>query len=264
MTSSQLRELQADFCEFLQHGRHENRIAVQLRPPSSYESAERLDVYRNAYFIRLEKALAHDFPVTTIVLGQKVFARIAADYVLAQPSSHPSLRQAGRDLPDWLRNRSGSAVGDLAAIEWAVMQVFDGPDCVPAKADCLDGIAPTAWQRLLISLAPTLSIMALTSNADRVWLAHGEQVDLQQTSTRWIAVSRGPEFRPILAILDQETFAVLDALSTESCLATVNERLAQDNDPEKLPEKVAQALHIAFANDWVGGARVRNQEAGAN
>ena len=106
--------------------------------------------------------------------------------------------------------------------------------------------------------------MALTSNADRVWLAHGDQVDLTQTSTRWIAVSRGPQFRPNLASLDQETFTVLEALSAEPCIAAVNEHLAEDNDLEKLPEQVAKALHIAFANDWVADARVRNQEAGAN
>ncbi len=264
MTLSRLVKLQTDFSEFLQRGRHESRIAAQLRPPSINDSSLRLDVYRNGYFIRLEKALAHDFPVTAETLGPETFAREAGEYVQAHPSRHPSLRHAGREFPAWLRSHSGSAVGDLAAIEWAVMRVFDGPDCVPAQADCLEEIAPDAWERLHISLVPTLSVLALTSNADRVWLARGERTDLQPTSTRWIAISRDARIRPNLADLDQGTFAVLNALSTKLCLAKVNEHLAQEYDPENLPEQVAKALHIAFASNWVADASVRDQEGDAN
>lgn len=251
MNSSRLEDLQSDFCEFLQYGRHEGEIIDHLRPPGRMQGVLRLDVYRNAYFIRLEKALANDFPVTEKVLGREVFAQIAGEYVLAHPSRHPSLRYIGTKFSAWLRSHSQTAAGDLAAIEWAVMQVFDGPDFVPAVAASLDGMAPDDWARLSISLAPTLSVLTLKSNADLVWLAKAEGVVLNSASTRYISVSRDSQSRPVVADLDAESFAVLDALVTESRLAMVNERLARQRDPGKLPAQVAKALHIAFANEWV-------------
>ena len=71
-------------------------------------------------------------------------------------------------------------------------------------------------------------------------------------------------YEPCSLSFDLKTFAVLDALSTEPSLATVNDRLAQEHDPEKLPEQVASALHIAFANNWVADVSVKDQKAGAN
>ena len=260
MTIPQLEKLQTDFSEFIRSGRHESEIAVQLRSPSRKESAQRLDVYRNAYFIRLEKALAHDFPATAKTLGAETFAREAGKYVLAHPSRDPSLRYAGRGFPDWLRTSSGVPVGDLAAIEWAVMQIFDGPDRVPASKSCLDEIPPDRWDQLYVFLVPTLSVLELSSNADRAWLGEGKQTNLQPACTHWVAVSRDTRFRPNLAELDHETFAVLNALLMESCLAKVNEDLAQDYDPKRLPEQVARALHIGFANDWVADAGIRERE----
>ncbi len=254
MNSSRLKDLQSDFCEFLQYGRHEGEIVDHLRPPGRMQGVLRLDVYRNAYFIRLEKALANDFPVTEKVLGQEEFARIAGEYVLAHPSRHPSLRYVGSEFSAWLRSHSRQAAGDLAAIEWAVMQVFDGPDFVPVVAASLDGMMPGDWARLSISLAPTLSVLTLKSNADLVWLAKADGVILKTETTRCISVSRDSQSRPVVADLDADSFAVLDALMTESRLAAVNECLARQQDTGKLPARVAKALHIAFANEWVAGA----------
>ncbi len=262
MNASQLSEFQSDFSEYLFRGRHEDRIAAQLRPPGSKQAVQRLDIYRNAYFIRLEEALAHDFPMSARILGQKSFGRLAGEYVLAHPSESPSLRYLGRQFANWLKIYAGAAIADLAAIEWAVMQVFDGPDCIPAKSNRMEAFTPNDWAKLNITLLPTLTLLSLTSNADRVWLARGEGGKPQETSSRWIAVSRGEQFRPRLYTLDAASFSVLNALGKEPRLAVVSERLAQRQDPEKLPQQVAEALHIAFAHNWVAAVSTSTSESG--
>jgi len=262
VTISQLKKLQTDFGEFLMHGRYEDQIAAQLRSPSKRQAVQRLDIYRNGYFIRLEEALAHDFPISSLVVGQKAFGRVAGEYVLAHPSQYPSLRNLGHGFADWLRIRAGTAIADLADIEWAVMQVFDGPDCIPAKTNRMEAFTPNAWAKLNITLVPTLTLLSLTSNADRVWLERGEGRKLENASSRCVAISRGEQFRPILQDLDATSFAVLDALSKEPYLAVMSERLAKWHDSEKVPKLVAEALHIAFANNWVAAISTSDSETG--
>ena len=251
MNASRLSAFQSDFCEFLFHGRHEDRIAGQLRAPGEQQAVQRLDIYRHAYFIRLEEALAHDFPVSARILGQKSFSRLAGEYVLAHPSQSPSLRYLGHQFANWLKIHAGTAIADLAAIEWAVMLVFDGLDCIPAKTDCMQAFTPNDWAKLNITLVPTLTLLALTSNAARVWLAQGKGRKLKKTSSRWIAVSRGEQFRPKLYNLDAASYSVLNALGKQPRLAVVNERLAQHESLKNVPQQVAKALHIALAHGWV-------------
>ncbi len=244
------------------HGRYEDQIAAQLRSPSKRQAVQRLDIYRNGYFIRVEKALAHDFPVSERTLGQKRFARLAGDYVLVHPSRYPSLRNIGHGFADWLQVHAGTANAELADIEWAIMTVFDGPDCTPVESDRMDAYTPTNWANMCVTLVPTLTLLSLTSNADDVWRERGEGRQLEKASTRCLAISRGEQFRPKLYSLNAMTFAILDALWKEPRLAIMSERLAQRQDSENVPELVAKALHIAFANNWVATVSASNSEFG--
>ncbi len=262
MNASRLNDLQSVFCKFLLRGLNEDQIAAQLRPPSKQQAVQRLDIYRNGYFTRLEKALAHDFPVSERTLGQKRFARLAGDYVLAQPSRYPSLRNIGHRFPDWLLVHAGTAIADLADIEWANMTVFDGPDCTTVKSDRMDAFTPTNWANMCVTFVPTLTLLSLVSNADDVWRERGEGRKLEKASTQCVAISRGEQFRPKLCGLNAMTFAVLEGLSKEPHLAIVSERLAQRQDSEKVPELVARALPIAFANNWVAAVSASNSESG--
>lgn len=259
MNISRLRDLQSHFCEFLQYGRHEKSIVEALRLPGRSQGVQRLDVYRNGYFIRLEKALARNFPVTDAVLGQEDFAQLAGLYVLEHPSRHPNLRNIGCHFPAWLRGCSRVAAGDLAAVEWAALRVFDGPDTVPATVSCLDSVAPDDWATLSIMLAPTLTLLSLSSNADRVWIAKAQGIELSESPVRHIAVARESQFRPGITDLDTDTFLVLTALKSEMRLSVVNEQLSRCQDPREIPSRVATALHFAFAKEWVAGIDLNQQ-----
>lgn len=251
MSASRLNDLQSVFCKFLLRGLHEDQIAAQLRPPSKQQAVQRLDIYRNGYFTRLEKALAHDFPVSERILGQSRFARFAGDYVLAHPSESPSLRYLGHQFANWLKIHAGTTIADLAAIEWAVMQVFDGPNVAPADLNCLQSFSPTDWPRLKVTLLPTLTLLQLSSDADRVWLAKGENIELNTEPPRQLAIGRDEDFRAVFIELDSDTFAVLTALANEPRLAIASEQLAETRDPASVPQRIAQSLHQALACGWV-------------
>ncbi|HNP63590.1 MAG TPA: DNA-binding domain-containing protein [Woeseiaceae bacterium] len=256
MRSTRLGEFQAQFREFLYRGRHEENLAGQVRSLGCTSPNDRLDVYRNAYFIRLEAALAHDFPVTEKILGKKNFARCAADYALANPSGSPSLREFGHRFANWLRAEESPMLGDLAAIEWAALNVFDGPDANAADAQRLHAFTPEEWPSLHIRLMPTLTLLTLGSNADRVWLEKGEGIELEAAPVHYIAIWRGEQYRPMLVGVDTDNHAVLDIIAREPELAVASERLAEELDPASVPRRIATALHRALAHGWIASIEI--------
>ena len=62
----------------------------------------RVNIYANAYFFRIRDALREDFPKTLGIIGEDRFHNLVTDYLLVRPSSHWSLRYAGRHLPAFL------------------------------------------------------------------------------------------------------------------------------------------------------------------
>ncbi len=251
MSSARLSQFQTQFREFLYRGHHEEVLAGQVRSVGCTSANDRLDVYRNAYFIRLEAALAHDFPVTEKILGKKNFARCAGDYALASPSSAPSLREFGHQFADWLHVEKSVMLGDLAAIEWAALNVFDGPDANAADPHRLQVFTPEDWPSLQIRLMPTLTLLALGSNADRVWLAKGEHVELDASPVHNIALWRGERYRPMLAEVDSDNYAVISVIAREPELAVASERLAEEFDSATVPQRIAATLHRALAHGWI-------------
>jgi hypothetical protein len=260
VTVQRLKKLQSELCEFIVHGRNQDRLVEQLRSASREQSMRRLDVYRNAYFIRLEAALAHDFPSCERVLGRAEFARQAGNYVVAQPSVSPSLRNLGDGFADWLRVHAAAVLADLADIEWAAMRIFDGPNAVPVNSDAMQAFTAEEWETLRVNLVPTLTLLSLTSNADEVWCDESDEIELKSAIAKSIAISRNGEFQPILTILDASVFAVLRALGKESSLSAVSVQLATTEEMEAVPELLAKSLLTAFSHGWVAGISTMKQE----
>ncbi len=129
-------------------------------------SAEaRVDIYANMYFYRLRDALKEDFPATLAVLGDDNFHNLVTGYLLEYPPSEPSLYYCGRYLPTWLRDhplREGAPfIADLAALERAIVEVFQGPDAAAVEPDALRAIAPVDWPAMKLKIQPSAQILAL-------------------------------------------------------------------------------------------------------
>lgn len=251
MDESRLSHFQTRFREFIYTGQYQHELAAQIQTNGKSTAAEQLDIYRHAYFSRLEQALAHDFPVTEAVLGKRAFAQSAADYVLNQPSRSPSLRHLGSGFSSWLGQYKTPALSELAAIEWAALNVFDGPDVVAAPPDSLQSFRPEDWPGLHIELMPSLELLELGSNADSVWLAKGIDAELVRRPIRAIAIWRGQSFQPMIQEIDVGVYAVLNALKANPGLSAASEWLVRTTEPLTVPQHIAKALHHALAYGWV-------------
>jgi hypothetical protein len=109
-----------------------------VRRSSRLTAEQRLSIYANAYYARLLECLADCFPVLRRVLGAEVFAGFAFDYLQRYPSRSYTLDRLAESFPRFLeetrpdRPAPGEAAWpdflvDLATLELAIAQVFDGP-----------------------------------------------------------------------------------------------------------------------------------------
>jgi hypothetical protein len=129
-------------------------------------------IYARMYASRLHDTLADDYPKLRAALGDERFGELVAHYLRAHPPTSFTLRDAGLELERFLRrgDLAPAWAADLAALERARVEVFDGPDCelltqeaVAALGDALPGLV-LAW-------VPSSVVVPLAWTVDDLWSA---------------------------------------------------------------------------------------------
>ena len=149
----------------------------------------RLHVYANAYFARIHGVLVADYPKLHALLGDDAFRALVVPYLRAYPPRHPSLREAGAHLANALDDR---LLADLARLERARVEAFDGPDAEPLTREALAALPPDAFPSLPLRLVPTATLVELATNADDVWdaIEHDHEAPARADVPRTVVVWR--------------------------------------------------------------------------
>ena len=151
------------------------RAAVEatIAGDARLSAVERLDIYAGMYFYRLCDCLADDFRAVRAVIGPAQFHNLVTDYLLVHPSTHPSLRHAGRHLPQFLDTHpladAWPFLADLARLEWAILDAFDAADAVALGEQDFEALPATAWAELRFRLVPSVRLLDLHWAAHDVW-----------------------------------------------------------------------------------------------
>ncbi len=136
---------------------------------------KRLEVYADAYVLRLQEALRTNYPALHQLLGDDDFDRMACRYLAAHPPSHTSIRWFGFRLSDFLAKEAPYAtipsIAELAEFEWALRHTIDAADADILTLDTLQTIEPQSWATLTFALHPSLSVLFFQWNAPQLWNA---------------------------------------------------------------------------------------------
>jgi putative DNA-binding protein len=147
------------------------------------DAVERLDIYANMYFFRLLDILRGDFEALLAVVGDDAFHNLVTDYLVACPSQHPSVRNVGARLPGFVAAHALASerpwLGELAALERARVELFDGPDAAPLTLDELRALPPDQFVRLPLPLVPSHLFVEAGFAVDEVWRAVEEKAELR-------------------------------------------------------------------------------------
>lgn len=140
-----------------------------------------LAIYANAYLARLVGCLSESFPAVAKTVGDEAFAALAVDYLGAYPPRGPNLASLGEhfaahleatrpeDAGDW-----AACLADLARLERAIEEVFDGPGSEGEDAGFaaqLATLGPDDWSRARLVPNPALRLLSFAFPVDGYWSA---------------------------------------------------------------------------------------------
>jgi len=253
----------------LEDGRSVEAIAARyIRPNAVLSSFERLEIYNRQYWFRLIGAVAEDFPALNAVLGTRRFGELLRAYLIENPSSTWTLRDLGKKLPEFMAahpelcgHRRRLAL-DVANLEWAYVDAFDGKVLAPLTQEDLQAIGPDSK----LYLQPHLRLIALAYPVDELVLSIRKQsaesetvsnaaTELKARSAPKLPVVKREEIH--LAIhryedsvyyrrVPREEFLLLTALREG---ATIAEALAHAYTDSKLsPDEQSTSVQQCFAH----------------
>lgn len=168
-------------------------------------AAERMSIYASAYYARLLECLEAYYPVLKRALGEEVFHGFAFEYLQHYPSGSYTLDHLGDHFARFLeetRPDDGSTwpdfLIDLAALEWNIARVFDGPgvefqpllspealQAFPAERFGEARLAPVPCLRVLAFRYPVNAYYTEARRAEE-----GEEIPIPEPEAERVALTR--------------------------------------------------------------------------
>ena len=186
----------------------------------------RLRIHANHVQLSLTAALKANFPVVCRVVDERFLDYAAHAFIPAHPPTSPCLSEYGAAFPEFLERfepaRRLPYLGDLARLEWALLEAAQAEDTPPVDLALLRQIAVADYPHLILRLDPSIRLLRSPWPIDAIWSAHqgGDpegSIDLHAGGARlWIRrCAGGLGFET----LDAATFAFLAALAAGRRLA---------------------------------------------
>ena len=213
--------------------------ATDLIAGSAERRALGLAIYANAYRRRLVEALADAYAKTRLLMGEDAFDDAALAYIAAHPPTTRSLRWYGGDFSAHLRQAlpRDTDVAELAQLDWALRNAFDGPDSAVLTPADLAGVAPEAWASLRLLLVPTAELLSFEHNTVAVWQALDDDDSTPPATTvrsdhavAWLVWRK--ELQPHFRSLPPVEAALLRAMQAGATFAQACERAQGGADAE--------------------------------
>ena len=135
-TIEDLQALQREFFRLIRRPLHKGRnmhpvegIEKFVLASKKLTSHERLELYAQQYWWRLQRVMRVDFSVTETFLTPELFQQVVTRYLSEFPSGYPKLKRVGTMLPSFLRETpllteyQRSVASSIARVELAKIKV---------------------------------------------------------------------------------------------------------------------------------------------
>ena len=230
---------------------------ARIEPARGVSAETRLEIYSEAYRLRLRDALASTFPRLQNLLGVAEFDVLARRYIEEFPSHFASIRWFGDRLAESLRRWSAEEpwLGELAEWEWALAAAFDSSDAPVLTADALSRIAADQWPELRFEVHPSLHRLNLRTNAGALFkaLSQDDTLEVQPAmlgEPRCWALWR-QDSKTHYRSLDASEAQALDAVAAGASFAELCDLLCQWTAPDEVPVRAASLLKRWLADGWI-------------
>ncbi len=142
-----------------------DKLADVVLPSHSLTSAERVGIYHGMYLMRMEEALAADYPVIRHFLGDEGFYELVREYVQRHPSRSYTLNRLGDLVSQFFAERTdwpqAEFLHDLARFELAMTEVFDEQESPVLGGEELATVRPEDWEYARLSPIAAFRLLEL-------------------------------------------------------------------------------------------------------
>lgn len=225
-----------------------------------------LAIYANAYRQRLVEALADAFAKTRELLGAEAFEAAALHYINEHPPETRNLRWFGDAFAAHLRGvfPAQAAVAELAQLDWALRQAFDGPDSPVLVAADLADVPPQAWAALHLKPVPTTMLLRFEHNTVALWQALDDEAEAPaivqgEAAVDWLVWRK--ELQPHFRSLHPVEAALLRAMLTGAGFAQACEE-AQSQTEEDCTNHIGSGLRQWLEDGLLGALVIPADSAG--
>ena len=170
---SELRKLQQDFASYLTDST--TAIIDKVVGQGNVDKTTRLNIYQNAYNIRLKSCIETDHEILGLYLGDDLFDQMVNGYIKNYPSHYSSLRQFGDELPRYLSQNepfnSHPIIAEIALFERELMNAFDAADSMTSTEKELKDLSAGQWPEMLLDFHPSVRVFETHWNSVECWQA---------------------------------------------------------------------------------------------
>jgi hypothetical protein len=167
----QLMNLQNQFQNFLTQDNAE--IISNIMGTAKVSREKRMDIYKEAYRLRLIEALTANFPILEKYLGYEQFNKLANGYIDAYPSEFRSIRWFGDRLDLFLNENEPYHVfpylSEFANLEWCMTLSFDAREESVITLGAIGEVAPHLWETMRFRLHHSIHLLTFNWNVVDLW-----------------------------------------------------------------------------------------------
>lgn len=250
-----LRELQSNLINFLI--RKKGGVDAYITDSGPIDKQTRLDIYSNAYKLRLRGVIDTDHEILSYYLGDELFDRLVEGYIQTHPSNHTSLRDFCKDLPKYLENnapfKDHPVIAELARFEQTLLFAFDANDADTSNMLALNKLSTEDWPNIKIRFHPSMQLFECHYNCIDIWQALKKQATPPSAHkleySAWVVWRNNQKITEFRSLELSELVSIKTFLKGGT-LSEVCEQLLQHH-PESEVSKVA----VTYLSDWLN----RNQ-----
>jgi len=220
---------------------------------ASASAEKRLDVYYEAYRLRLLEVLRVDFPGLCALMSADNFNAMGLRYLEEYPPHHPSVRSFAMNIAEFLSMdgvySAWPYLAEIARFERARGHAFDGPDIDVMTLEAFGALPAEDWPSLRVRFHPTLQRLRFHWNVGPIARAISAEEPVPQpvgldNPETWAVWRRG--LTVYFRSLDETENRAMDAFADGRPFADVCTALCEWLDADAVPARMAGML-----NQWV-------------
>lgn len=213
---------------------------------------DRLNVYRNNTLSLLGGLLEMMFPVVRRLIGEAPFAYTAQHFVRAHPPTDRVLHKYGSEFGSFLEDfepaQSLKYLPGVAALEWALHEVFYEQDAVPVTLEHLSKISPEKIISLRFELHPTVRLISSPFPIDEIWRVNQPEFETVPTvnlgSGGCCMIVARPEYSVNHETLSLAAYDFTQELAKGKSLGDALEQVTENHPAFELQQCLAQLFSM--------------------